>query len=251
MNIPFLSREQSWQSQYGDYYGSAQKKPMKKLLLIGGAIAVVVIIIVVVVVTTSNNVPGDEAEDDIIADLVDPNEVDESLNDRLKELAKDSPYKNYESSFDATKYSDISEDFLPTNLEDGVDDEILVYSAAFSILSEKYVSAVTFQEQTPEEKAVDLGIKIEKVKALSSNILNYYLDDNSVVIIKAKGDEPFSEKGKLVLVYAGRPALGVYEYYASDQKCAGCSVPFVINKLDLFSAMKGDEEFYVLSKEVE
>ena len=252
MNLPFISREQSWQSQYGNYYGSAQKMPLKKILLIGGAIVVVAIIVTVAVIVAKNQrLPEDIADDDIIAGIVDPGEVDESLNEHLREAVKDEPYKNFTTTTANTKYADLDEDFLPTNVEDGIDEEVLVYSAAFSVLGGKYVSPLSLDKDNLEDKADSLGISIRKINAANSNVLNFYLDNGSIMIIKAKGNSPFSDSDKFVLVYAGNLELGTYEYYTPGEKCTGCTVPFTITKLDLFSAMKSNEIFYVLSKEVE
>lgn len=244
MNNPFAP-----QAQY--YYGSAPQKPIKKYLMIGGLILVVGIVIAVIASIVSSVASSDPDEDSVIADLVDPSEMDEALNENLAKRIQNNPHRDYISSSNETKYFDIADDYFPINLEAGMNEENLIYSAAFSILVGKYVSPVTLENSTIADKAMDSGITIEEVDAVNANALDYYLDDFSVVIIKGKGEAPFSERGKMVLIYAGSPGLGIYQYYTTEGLCGECSLPLVVNRIDLFKSLKSDEKFYILKKEVE
>ena len=239
----FVSIEPSRHNPYSDYYNKSKKFNLKFALIIG--LLVIAIAATIAVVISSKN--GDQ-NDENIANLVDPGEVDETLNSHLTELLSSAPHTDYSTLSAETPYLNASTNFLPISSESNYNDESLVYAAAFSILKQRIISPQDLSDEENANFANDIDVSITQSSVINSKALNYYLDQESVVIFYAKGDEPFSQDGKWVLVYAGQPELGIYYYYTSGQLCAeGCEAPFVINKLQLFSALQSDEQFYILS----
>jgi len=244
----FVSIEPSQPNPYSSYYNgaAASNKSKLKFAIIGGLLVVAIVSAVAVAIVTNSNSGGEDDgvdTDQLVADYVDPGEVDETLNSHLAELVATAPHTNYSVLSAQTPYFDTYNYLLPTTKESGFDSQALAYSAAFSILKQQ---AVNPDEQIAES-ADEYNITVKQVPVVNSKALNYYLDQKSVVIFHAKGKEPFTQDGKWVLVYAGQPELGLYNYYTSGQLCEGCEAPFVINKLQLFSALESDEQFYILS----
>ena len=244
----FVSIEPSRPNPYSSYYNesAASNKSKLKFAIIGGLLVVAIVSAVTVAIVTNSGSGGEDDgvnTDQLVADYVDPSEIDETLNSHLAGLVATAPHTNYSILSAKTPYFDAYNYLLPTTKESGFDSQALAYSAAFSILKQQ---AINPNEQIANS-ADEHGITVEQVPVVNSKALNYYLDQKSVVLFYAKGKEPFTQDGKWVLVYAGQPELGLYNYYTSGQLCEGCEVPFIINKLQLFSALESDEQFYILS----
>lgn len=243
-----MSIEPSRPNPYSSYYNesAASNKSKLKFAIIGGLLVVAIVSAVTVAIVTNSGSGGEDDgvnTDQLVADYVDPSEIDETLNSHLAELVVTAPHTNYSILSTQTPYFDTYNYLLPTTKESGFDSQALAYSAAFSILKQQAIN--------PNEQIVngadEHGITVGQVPVVNSKALNYYLDQKSVVLFYAKGKEPFTQDGKWILVYAGQPELGLYNYYTSGQLCEGCEVPFTINKLQLFSALESDEQFYILS----
>ena len=245
----FVSIEPSRPNHYSSYYNQAAtpKKFNLKFAIIGGLLVIAIVSTVAVAIMTNSSSEDDIDTDKFIADYIDPGEVDEALNSHLAELIASAPHTDYNILSTKTPYIDSPTYLLPTAKEANFNNQSLVYATAFSVLKQQLINPESLTDEQIAEKLDELGITVTQVSAVNSKALNYYLDQKSVVIFYAKGDEPFAQDGKWVLIYAGQPELGLYNYYTTGQLCDGCEAPFIINKLQLFSALKSDEQFYILS----
>ena len=84
---------------------------------------------------------------------------------------------------------------------------------------------------------------------MNSNILNYYLDNDAVVVIFAKGEEPYSEEGKAILLFGGYLVDGLYFYFSPKREYeAGEERTEMIPKTKLFESIQSGEKFYILKE---
>lgn len=236
----------------GDDYSAYNQpqKPLKKVLIIAGIALVAVGTIIFIASLISRRIDSSE-EDEEISFLIDPADEQEELYPELAKATEGMMRKNYSSDTDETAFYNLPEKYFPLSLESGTDESALVYSVAFSALNNSYVSPVALEKISIKEAALNYGITITEIAGANANILYYYLDNNAIVLIEGKGDAPFSETGKSVLVYAASPLLGLLRYYAVGEVCDGCAVQATISKIDLFAALKSDAKFYVIKRGIE
>ena len=226
------------------------QKPLKKILIIAGITLIAVGTIAFIVTLVSKQIDSNE-EDEEISFLIAPAEEQEELYPELAKAVEDIAQRNYSSDTDETAFYNLPENYFPLSLESGTAESALVYSVAFSALNSSYVSPVALEKTSIEEAALNYGITITEIAGANANILHYYLDNNAIVLIEGKGDAPFSETGKSVLIYAASPLLGLFRYYAVGKACDGCAVQTTISKIDLFAALKSDAKFYVIKRGIE
>jgi len=171
-----------------------QKKPFLKWPLVIMAVFIVVLIVAITAVSTipSNSHDEEAAKGaDMEAFFADQDVTDgysyeaasdeeDNLNTLYASVAFESPYASYKTTLDHTSL-----------LEYGPTEVCALLSISCSDLA------------FPEELS-----SFEKVTALNTNALDYYLDNGHIVIISAYGDFPYTSSGGTVVVYAANYAQG-------------------------------------------
>ena len=189
--------------------------------------------------------------------LVDLASEKEELNDRLKEIVKNDPNYEYFSTSFETKYMDVPGRHFYR--KDGVDSTANALASGVGVLTgrkvevEDFVTNETDLESFTKTIGDKYGVELYTSGGMNANILNYHLDHSEVVVISAKGDEPYSETGRAILVFGGRLVDGLYLVYSPEgraEEYTGSKIE-TIPKTTLFESMKSDEKFYVLKTQEE
>lgn len=196
------------------------KKPLIITILI--AALVVIVSVVAIAVAGSAGEPEEEtaiegqSEEEDVSYLVD-------LAEQKEVLPKD---------FESTVVNDQNYDYesISTDRDNSK-------NKAFSVAKE-IVDTGNIAEMLKAKK-----VEATARKVMNSNILNFYLDHNKIVIIEAYGSGIFKDNGA-VLVYGGDLLDGTYYIY---RKGDVGSEPTIISKLDLFKAIESKVTFYVIS----
>lgn len=226
-------------------------KPWIKYVTIGvWIVAFLVILLVIVIIVKQNHEKQEEA---IYEEwLVDLASETEELNPDLLEIVKDDPNYKYKTSTTQSQFTEMPANSLSYNK----DYSSLANSLAsgVSVLTGKKAKPEDFVLNATEGDKYDFGAipekynaEITEVEAMNANILNYYLDNDSVVVIYAKGGEPYDNEGRAILIIGGYLVDGVYAFFSpmeygqsSDEEIA------LAPKTMIFEAMKSDVRFFVI-----
>lgn len=184
--------------------------------------------------------------------LVDLASEKEKLNDGLKEIVKNDPHYEYHATTYETKYMEVPGRHFYK--EDRVGSTANALASGVGILTGRkvevndFVTNETDLESFTKTIGDKYGVELYTSGGMNANILNYHLDHSEVVVISAKGDEPYSEAGRAILVFGGRLVDGLYQVYSpeGDAEEHTGSKAETIPKTTLFESMKSDEKFYVL-----
>ena len=253
MDNSYIPIESSSHRYSGSYINQSTPPKRSKTKIIIIAIVAMVILcsagVIAVILADSSTKDSEEIVEnaDYIASLKDPNDNTEELNSHLSELIKTAPHTDYSTLSTDTPYNSAADSLFSS--KGSVSDA--VYAAAFSALKNQPIVVDSLKDQTPQSVAASQNIKIESVSAVNAKAINYYLDHSSVLIIEATGPAPFdSNAATPVLIYGGRPDLGIYYYFTPDAKCSECDFPYQIDKIQLFNAIKDNEKFTIISNNV-
>ena len=203
-------------------------------------------------------------------DTTDATESEEVLNDHLSSLLSSAAHRDYVSDSYSTRYSNAPASLLYSSNLDWWDvgsgpkqngASITAFATALSILSSaRYTPAsvayVTYDESfwdlfdTPpsnlyERLASFYGLFFRELPVMNSNILNYYLDNDCVVIVKARGKTPFSSsEDSYLVVYGGDLISG---FYSVSSPTLDEFLDTALVRSDLFESLVSDEAFYVFA----
>ena len=202
------------------------------------------IIVVVVIMILSKNNDNDNNEPAI----TDASEEYETLNNDLQNLVSTSRYKDYQSHSTTTRFANAPESYFYSTAANNYSSETLLFASALSILSQKQItpSEISPKNSSFQTLAFNNKLSYQELAAANHNILNYYLDNDAVIIICAKGSFIYSDtETSCVLVYASAPADGIY--YISSPSNPTYLINGVTRK-ELLSNIKESASFYILSK---
>lgn len=194
---------------------------------------------------------------------------EEVLNEHLTELVKKDPYAGYVSESTQTRYTLVSPDYFydatkkwwnvcEGSAKNGA--SITAFATVISALSDKLITPASVgyiaksqdiwnlcgnaPDDLIEKLANYYGLFYREVPAMNSNILNYYLDQDTVVIIYGSGKTPYTENGAYLVVLGGYPSDESYlvssptdAHYRNNQA----------TRIEILEMLTGNEKFYVLS----
>ncbi len=235
--------------------------------LVTGIIAVLILSVVFVFLHNNNAFVSIPEEPEVTDFFV--NGEEEELNEHLSALVAKDKNANYESKNDQTRFVNAPSYYAYDTTEpwwtiaDGSAKNgaaVTAFATAISVLSERYLTPASIGYTTKKQEIWDLsgnapndliekladyyGLFFREVPAMNSKILNYYLDQDAVVIIYGKGNVPYSSDGSYLVVLGGYPSAGSYlvssptsAHYRNNQA----------TYFEILSMLESDEKFYVLS----
>ncbi len=197
------------------------------------------IIIIVIMVLNKNNTDDEPS-------VTDASEEYETLNNTLESLISSNPHKNYESSSSTTRYINTPESYFYDASNYSYSTNTLLFASSISILSQtKVTPQSSFSNDSFQNLATKNHLSYQQLDAANHNILNYYLDNDAVIIICATGSFLYLEtENSCLLVYASAPADGVY-YISSPT-----NQTYIMNGVtrnELLSNIKDSATFHVFS----
>ncbi len=236
-----------------------------KLVVIGTVVLLLICAIVVILYNSKIFGPVSPEPDDTTS-IIGKEEV---LNDHLTELAAKDPNVDYESKDTQTRFTITSPDYFYDTTDhwwtigDGSAKNgapITAFATAVSVLSDRSLSpaAIAYVAKkheywnlsgnAPDDLIQNLaeyyGLFYREVPAMNSNILNYYLDKDAVVVSRGKGKEPYSSSLTYLVV------LGAYidkEAYLVSSPTDANYRNKIASRIKVLSNLESDEKFYVLS----
>ena len=189
--------------------------------------------------------------------VTDSSEEYETLNQYLSSNLSQIAHSDYESPSSSTPFSDVPETYFYHSSSDISDQKSTVFASVLSILHSAPISPSEIQLLSSEKSISTTSddffkllsqyydLHYKELIAANHNILNYYLDNNAVVIIRAKGSLIYSKtQDTYVLVYASYPADGIY--FVSSPTIE----TYYLNgatRSELLSTIAGEAIFYVFS----
>ncbi len=225
-------------------------KQNKVLCIFAGLI--ILLAVVAVTLTTSNSSNPDSADEPEYTDFT---HEKENLAKKLSQLVADNPNKDYESTSFQTRYSLTPNDYCfeaASNQEP--EPALAAFSTILSVLSEEALPPSTLPKLTSNvistETFASLAdyylLSFEEIPAMNSNILNYYLDNDYIVLIDAVGEEPYSSDGNYLVVLAAYPNTESYLVFSPTNENYRNTI---VTRLEVLSSIKSDFKFYLFSKQ--
>ena len=169
------------------------------ILIVSIAVIVMIIVSVVILLLSPKGNKTQEEIDNLSYDIT---ELEETLTEKLSTAAQNNPHKDYQTKLMATTFADLT-------------------ANSFCLASNFSCPDI-------------LSKKTTKIPAVNSNALNYYLDQDLVVVI-------VSESSTLV-VYGALYDIPAYLTFTTDQ--TDFDEYGYISRSDLFSRLTGSESFY-------
>lgn len=188
--------------------------------------------------------------------LTDSSEIYETLNPHLSTLLESAEHKDYQSSSVSTRFLNTSKDYFYTT-NNTFSTPITAFATAISILSDykftpNTISRIASQKNLQSLASSNLykalaahyGLTYNELPVMNHNILNYYLDNDYVVIIHGCGDSLYGESCNDIVVYASFPEDGLY-FISSPTDSAAYEI--AVDRSMLFSSLKSNESFHIFS----
>jgi hypothetical protein len=193
------------------------KKPKKTKFIIGAIALVIIIVAVVLIILLPKSTSPRELELDpalYVDDLGDITIERETLNAEYQKAVKGTPHSDYETDRRDTAFSNFTTEQLC-----------------------KYLGGDCNRLRKPEE----LSHIFEKVPALNSYSLDWYLDQGSVIVMKAVYEASGSSLQYPYIIFARTGGL----YYVADPDS---SYQAYFTMVELFNEIKGVPEFYAYNR---
>lgn len=171
------------------------------------AIFIFIIVIVAIILLWPKD-PTIKEEQEIDAATYDITDLDETLSDTLSASVENSPHKDYQTELEETKHFGLTPNELCAKLS---------------------VSCLEFKNFKNFKN-------LSKISPINSNALNYYLDNNYIVII--------SSSTSLQIIYGALYSISSYSVF--DLSSSDLDGYNYASRIDIFNHLTGSEEFYTI-----
>ena len=207
---------------YLDPYANPKKSHKKLILIIIGAVIFLGLVIAAIVLAGSVGSGGGGDEEAYVPEEdTDETWKDDQLNPRLAELIKSAKHADYQTNNQQVDLSNTG-----------------VYRSLWNIAEAGMLKGDIIKDRFD---------KIWSLKVMNSNIINYYLDHNYLVVISGTGDFPFYDRGNTIVIYGAFYEDRYYYAFAYDSVGGEYGVyDTILPSKDLFDALKDNEMFYII-----